>query len=237
MGRVLALLGLAVAFAVADPPAVVADTSPRPLCVTGTARFEGTAPRQKRVNVGVAANLPANWQPDPALAIADGRVRNVIVWVAKAPPGAKPLQRPKPAPVVIRAEEFNFRPRACAVSAGSKVTFMNAADEYMSVHTLSELNPGTNVCLKPATSREVTYDSVEIVRVKSDLYPWMLATVVVAPTPWFAVTDEKGAFTLKDLVAGEYVVKARHETLGELEKTVTLAAGREAAIEFVFHKP
>jgi hypothetical protein len=42
----------------------------------------------------------------------------------------------------------------------------------------------------------------------------MTAWIYVAQHPWVAVTDEKGAFTIKNVPAGKYTLLLRHPDTG-----------------------
>jgi hypothetical protein len=42
-------------------------------------------------------------------------------------------------------------------------------------------------------------------------HTWMNAEIIVAPHPYYAVTDESGAFELRDVPPGEYEIVAWHE--------------------------
>ncbi len=232
---------------VADPPVLpspaapvaAVDTSARPLNITGRVTFEGEAPKAKKVRgAGLACGCVPNGIPEVASLIlvnSNGTLRNVVVLVTKAPRGAKPS---KPAaPLTIRSKAHVFVPCVSAVAAGAEVTFTNDDPCFGCVHALCEANIEQNFTLKEGQSKTVRFDNAEAVRVKSDLYPWMRAWIVVAPTPFFDVTDDAGRFELKDLPPGEYTVEARHETLGTQKQTVTLAAGGAPKLEFVFRKP
>jgi hypothetical protein len=52
--------------------------------------------------------------------------------------------------------------------------------------------------------------------------------------PYYAVTDLEGTFSIPDLPAGTYRIKAWHPTLGEQERTVTIAEKGTTAAEFTF---
>jgi hypothetical protein len=59
----------------------------------------------------------------------------------------------------------------------------------------------------------------------------MAGVILVVPTPYFATTDEQGAFALRDVPPGTYGVVAWHEgSKGNLDETrQTVAAGDAAA--------
>ena len=62
----------------------------------------------------------------------------------------------------------------------------------------------------------------------------MRAYVNVSEHPFFAVTDETGAFSIEGLPPGEYTLQAVHERFGTQEMQFTVEAGGSAAAEFSF---
>ena len=50
-----------------------------------------------------------------------------------------------------------------------------------------------------------------VVRVVCDVHPHMVAWVVVHDSPYYAVTDERGAFRIEGLPPGSYKVTMWHE--------------------------
>ena len=56
----------------------------------------------------------------------------------------------------------------------------------------------------------------------------MIAFIVVLDTPWFAVSDKAGAFTLNGLPPGTYTLGVWHEKLGSADFQVQVTAGQAA---------
>ena len=66
----------------------------------------------------------------------------------------------------------------------------------------------------------------------------MSAWVAVFDHPYFAVTDDAGAFTIKGLPDGTYTLQAWHEQFGTKEQTITVKDGKaEANFTFDASKP
>ncbi|HSE90632.1 MAG TPA: hypothetical protein VLJ79_30765, partial [Candidatus Binatia bacterium] len=63
-----------------------------------------------------------------------------------------------------------------------------------------------------------------------------LAYIHVFDHPYFAVTDEQGLFTIPNLPAGTYVLKAWHEDLGVRSQEITVAESGEVRTVFEFTK-
>ena len=97
-------------------------------------------------------------------------------------------------------------------------------------------NPGFNVGQPvPGMVSEKSFANPEVgIPVKCDVHPWMQAWIGVDNHPYAAVSDEKGAFSLKGLPPGEYVIEAWHEKYGALTQTVKVGPKEKKTIEFVF---
>ena len=81
-----------------------------------------------------------------------------------------------------------------------------------------------------------TFDDPEEapVRFKCQVHPWMTAYVGVFDHPYFAVSGDTGAFSIKNLPAGTYTLAAWHERYGEKTTEVQVADGQAVAAEFAF---
>ena len=97
---------------------------------------------------------------------------------------------------------------------------MKNGDPFIhNIRSLSRKNRPFNIA-QPADSpdREKTFESAEgPITIKCDFHPWMTAHFWVMEHPFFAVTDEKGVFSIPDLPPGDYTLSAWHEVFGEQE--------------------
>ena len=74
-----------------------------------------------------------------------------------------------------------------------------------------------------------------IMTIKCNPHPWMIGYAYIFAHPYAAVTNEKGEFSIKDIPAGSYEVKAWHEGFGEISLgNVTVTAGGEAKVKAGF---
>ena len=72
-----------------------------------------------------------------------------------------------------------------------------------------------------------TFKEPESVRLSCDVHGWMQGWLIVEDNPYYAVTDEKGAFKLTDVPPGDYEVKVWQEKLGEATQKVTVKPGAD----------
>ncbi|MBC8413012.1 MAG: hypothetical protein ISR96_06845 [Nitrospira sp.] len=65
-----------------------------------------------------------------------------------------------------------------------------------------------------------------LMSIKCNAHPWMLAYSYNFPHPYASLTDDSGSFSLTNIPAGEYELKAWHEGFGEISLgKVTIAGG------------
>ena len=72
------------------------------------------------------------------------------------------------------------------------------------------------------------------IEVSCDAHPWMHATIWIFDHPFFAVSNEDGAFEIPGLPVGTHTLTVWHEILGELETDVTVRADATTSIELVY---
>jgi hypothetical protein len=62
----------------------------------------------------------------------------------------------------------------------------------------------------------------------------MSAAIVIIESPYFAVTDAAGAFTIDNLPAGEYDVEVWHERLGSRRQLITVSGDSLISLNVVY---
>ena len=66
------------------------------------------------------------------------------------------------------------------------------------------------------------------------MHKWMSTYLGVLPHPYFGVTGADGAYSLKNLPPGEYVIEAWHEKLGTKTQKVTVGDKETKEVAFSF---
>jgi hypothetical protein len=81
---------------------------------------------------------------------------------------------------------------------------------------------------------ETSWKTEEVaIPVKCNIHPWMHGYFVVVKGP-YAITDDKGSYTIGNVPAGSYTVTAWQEEYGTQAQKVTVAAGKPATADFTF---
>ncbi len=202
--------------------------------IAGTVTYAGVAPKPERLKItrdnkvcGATPHLSQH-----LVVAADGGIRNAIVSIPGIEKGA-PLTPEKDMKFDQRG--CVYTPHVLAFPAGSTVKVMNSDGIMHDLRTYSNVNPPLNL-VQPGNvkSIEVKIDKPETIKVGCYMHPWMSAWWYVAGNPYYAETDARGKFVIRDVPPGTYRLRAWQEKLGEQTRTVTVAAGKTATVDFKF---
>jgi plastocyanin len=146
-----------------------------------------------------------------------------------------------PAPaekVVVDQKGLLFQPHVVAVPVGSTVEFLNSdkvAHNIFWPSVAGNKKMSHNLGTWPSgQKREFKFDTPGIVPLLCNVHPEMSAYVLVAPTPYFALTDADGNYKITNLPEGQYTASAWHEGMKVQSKPVKVAG--EAALDFTLSK-
>lgn len=198
--------------------------------VTGQVTFDGEVPEQKELNVpekAAAGCCPPGEKvnrEDLSLVISkEGAIQGVVVTVKVE--GVK-VKVPEKA-YEIDQKGCRFLPHMLIVPQGAKVAFLNSDTTSHNVHLIS-MYYELNQTVLGGKRLERTFEKAERIKVTCDMHTWMRAWLVVTDATHWTVTDEKGAFSLEGLPAGEHEVTFWHETLGTKTGKVTVGEDGKA---------
>lgn len=153
--------------------------------------------------------------------IADAVVSLVALDAPSASVGGAPV-------VELEQKGQEFRPYVTAVQVGTSVKFPNRDTIEHHVYSQSPARKFELPLYKPGQAETLVFDRPGVVSIGCNIHDWMLAYVVVLPTPWFAVTPATGAARLASVPAGRYRAEVWHPRLAKPE-TRELTLGADAA--------
>jgi plastocyanin len=152
----------------------------------------------------------------------------VAVWLA--PKNGPPADRH---PGVVRMVQHHkqFQPHVLAIQVGTAVDFPNLDPIFHNAFSNIDGQPFDVGLYPPGTSRRVVFHKVGIVRVFCNIHEAMNAVIVVEDTPWLAVSNESGAYSIPDVSPGEYTLhvfyeRATKQTLDSLVRAVDVNEGK-----------
>lgn len=199
--------------------------------ISGVVKYKGTAPAPAALDINkdkeVCATAP---KTSKELVVgADGGIQYAVVSIATIAKG-KPFEAAKP---VVDQKGCEYLPHITLVPAGKDFDILNNDGILHNIHTYSTKNAPLNRA-QPKFKKTLTekLEQPERVKLTCDVHGWMTGWVVVMDHPYYAATDDKGAFKLTDVPPGDYELKVWQEKLGETTQKVTVQGGQETKVTF-----
>jgi hypothetical protein len=183
--------------------------------------------------------LTEDWIVDPKTKA----VKNAVVWLAPEPsadewkrlklpnndpnrlrvfPTFKPkdihpaLQKPPANPVVIDQPCCTFVPHQAAIRVGQTLVIKNSAPFGHNANYNTSNNGSGNPLIPAGEKFELPIKEPERseVKITCNIHPWMSASIRVFDHPYFAVSNERGEYEIKDAPVGQYRIFVWHSTAG-----------------------
>ncbi len=205
--------------------------------LAGTVALEGTPPaaEQIRMNSDPVCLKEATDTETEYFAVGnDGGLGNVFVYVKE---GLDDRSFPAPSEsLTLTQEGCRYQPHVFGIQVGQTLEVLNGDPTLHNIHATPELNDEFNTGQPIEGMKfERTFTSAEVmVPFRCDVHGWMNAYAGVLNHPYFAVSDNTGAFDISTLPPGNYVIEAWHEKLGTQTQNVTIGENETKEISFQF---
>jgi len=125
-----------------------------------------------------------------------------------------------------------FIPHVLPVVTGTTVDFLNSDAVLHNVFSPDACAEKFNLGTWPqGKSKSYTFKKECMAVLLCNVHPEMEAFVAVVPTPYFAVTEPDGSYSIKDVPDGSYTVKVWHPKLKAAQKSVAVKGATEANFE------
>jgi plastocyanin len=139
---------------------------------------------------------------------------DVVVYLE----GVKVKPEPAKATMVMRGKAF--APHVVAVSVGGTVEFPNEDPIFHNAFSVSGENRFDLQLYKKPKAASKVFEHPGVVRIYCNIHPQMSGFVLVRDNPFWAKVAADGSYTIPDVPAGTWVLKAWHERAGESAQTV-----------------
>ncbi len=141
--------------------------------------------------------------------------------------------------VTIDQRKMAFIPHVVAVQQGTTVEFLNSDPVGHNVYWPSisgNKKLAHNLGTWPKGDKKpFQFNDLGVASLLCNVHPEMSGYVVVAPTPYFAVTDKDGNFEIKNIPAGKYTLKTWSEDGKPTAQAVDVSAAT-ATVELTVKK-
>lgn len=200
--------------------------------VSGKVLFQGTAPASQNVPTDADPTCqtahPDGVNMDEVVVNSNGTLKNVFVYVKQGLEG-KTFETPKQ-PVVLDQNGCQYEPHVFGIQVNQPLEIRNSDDTLHNVHALPKNTKEFNLGM-PMKGMKLTktFTAPEVmVKIKCEVHPWMAGYIGVLAHPFYSVTNSEGAFEIKNLPAGQYVLEAWHEKYGTLTQCMAIGSAEEA---------
>ncbi|QYM80363.1 hypothetical protein K0B96_07070 [Horticoccus luteus] len=134
---------------------------------------------------------------------------------------------------VTMQKDASFDPHVLPIAVGTTVRWPNEDDIFHNVFSMSDAKEFDLGYYKKEKTPEIVFDKVGRVDVFCAIHTRMHCIILVLPNPYFAKTDARGRFIIKDVPPGTYKLKAWHERLPSAVQEVVVPAEGEVHVDFV----
>ncbi len=199
--------------------------------VSGKILFDGKTPMSEKAaaDADPACQMlhPDGVSLDEVVVNANGTLKNVFVYV-KEGIGEKVFESPT-TPVVLDQKGCQYKPHVFGIQVNQPLEILNSDDTLHNVHALPKNTKEFNLGMPVKGMKLVkTFTAPEVmVKMKCEVHPWMACYAGVLNHPFYGVSDDTGAFSIKDLPPGQYTIEAWHEKYGVLSQSVTIGSAEE----------
>jgi hypothetical protein len=198
--------------------------------IKGEVSYTGKVPPTVANKTGKFQKVCGPEIPDESLILKNQKVKNVVVWLEGKQ--AKKLKS-KPGTYTIDQKKCTYFPHVSAMPQGSELKILTSDPINHNIHTYSFENDPINIMFLPNQDYSQEMEEPEVIKVSCDLHSWMEAYIVVTPHSYFSITQNDGAFEIKDVPPGKYTLKLWHESLGEESRKIEVGKN-ETQINFSF---
>ena len=160
--------------------------------------------------------------------VAGKAAHNAVVWLEVAQP--QPYNQTSK--VVLDQRNLSFAPHVLVVRVNTTVDFPNNDKVFHNVFSFRDGKKFDLGMYPIGTSKRIVFDKPGLARLFCNIHPNMAAYVMAVDTPFFALSNERGEFTIADVPAGTYTYHAWRAGGQPLSGSVIVDAERPLEIRW-----
>jgi plastocyanin len=151
------------------------------------------------------------------VAVSGRPAQHAVVWLDAAAPPTSSAER-----VVLDQRNLSFFPHVLAVQVGTAVEFPNNDKVFHNVFSFRDGKKFDLGMYPKGVTKRIVFDKPGLSRLFCNIHPNMAAYVMAVDTPYFAVSDEKGVFTVAGVPPGTYTYHAWRAGRQPLSGSITV---------------
>jgi plastocyanin len=174
---------------------------------------------------GLTALIASNaWGADVAgrVAFPGGRAANEAVISLEGAEKARPMPN-----AVVDQRKKTFIPHVSVVPRGTTVHFPNNDTVFHNVFAYYQAKKFDLGMYPRGATKNVTFDKAGLVVLLCNVHSEMSAYIMVVDTPYYAVSDARGAFTIPHVPPGKYTLRAWQESGATASYEITVTADQK----------
>ena len=196
--------------------------------IRGTVRLAGDPANLPAIPITKDNTVCGKNKANPTLIVGkNAGVKNSIVYLDGITQGKKMSELMKPVLDQVRCE---YEPHVVIVPSGGKMEIVNSDTVLHTVHAYNLSRSGPmglmtvfNLALPVKGMRipkQVTTNGI-LLNLCDTGHAWMIAYVITAEHPYYAVTDADGNFNLDNVPPGTYTLRMWHEPVLSINEKTT----------------
>ena len=135
--------------------------------------------------------------------VGGGPTEHAVVWLEAGGPSVGAPQK-----VVLDQRNLAFAPFVLAVRIGTTVEFPNNDRVFHNVFSFRDGKKFDLGMYPTGSMKRIVFDKPGLARLFCNIHPNMAAYIMAVDSPYFAVSNEKGAFTIPGVPPGTYTYHA-----------------------------
>jgi plastocyanin len=164
--------------------------------------------------------------------ISENPAAHAVIWLESSTT-APTAPTEKPSRVVLDQRNLAFVPHVLVVRVGTAVEFPNNDKVFHNVFSFRDGKKFDLGMYPKGMSKRIVFDKPGLARLFCNIHPNMAAYVMAVDTPYFAVSDGQGSFTITGVPSGTYTYYAWRPGGGQpLSGSVTVDGTRPLEVRW-----
>ena len=136
---------------------------------------------------------------------------NAVVWLKPAAAGSREFRSSARTTFKIIQKRRKFEPRVLAIPVGAAVDFPNLDPFFHNVFSLYDGKRFDLGLYEAGSTHQVHFDRPGVSYIFCNIHPEMSAVVVAVDSPYFAMTNRAGEYSIPNVPPGRYLLYVFHE--------------------------